>query len=148
MSDSCVFLLLLPSKLFCRVLVYFCCCYPPNDSVGFWCVSVAVTLQIILSGSGVFLLLLPSKSFCRVLVCFCCCGPPNHSVGFWRISVAAVAAALQIILEVLVYFCCCGPANYTGGSCVFPFAVALQIILWGACIFLLLQQIIELVQCI
>ena len=45
--------------------MYFCCCGPPNHSVGFWCISVAVALQIIL----------------QVLVYFCCCGPANYTGG-------------------------------------------------------------------
>ena len=47
-GGSCIFLLLWPSRSLCQILVYFCCCYPSNYSVGFWCISVAVTLQMIL----------------------------------------------------------------------------------------------------
>ena len=68
MCTVCVLLLLWPSRLFCGVLVagflhisvamaiqiilwvlvYFCCCGPPDHCVGFLRISVAVTLQIIL----------------------------------------------------------------------------------------------------
>ena len=99
MCTVCVLLLLWPSRLFCGVLVvgflhisvamvvqiilwvlvYFCCCGPPDHCVGFLCIFVAVTLQSILG----------------VLVYFCCCGPPDHCVRFLCIS---VAVTLQIIL--------------------------------------------------